>query len=72
MDKEWISGWQKGVNWIYDLSLQNSSNIGVNPKGGMVTNKMKELGGIQNSGFAEGLIFAIGKPIELLKEKIKK
>jgi hypothetical protein len=63
-------GWLIAVKWIIDESV---GDYGINPKGDKVSSKMSSLPQIRgvDAGFAEGLIYAIGKPLSELKNAIK-
>lgn len=74
MSEGFNNGWVTAVKWIIELSEYNRFEIGANPTGDMVKTAMMNLGNQPHidSGFAEGLIYAIGKPLSVLKSKIDK
>ena len=67
-------GWTIAVKWILNCSLAQRSSEGINPSGKAVSDMMKELPQVSglDAGFGEGLIWAIGKPIEVIKKHLKK
>lgn len=72
MSEGFNKGWLMAVKWIYDNSVKNKLTKGINPQSKYVTEMMRQLpnGCGYDSGFAEGLIYAIGKPLKELKQKI--
>lgn len=72
MSEGFNKGWADAVKWIYENSIKGKLSEGINPSGSAVSSKMqqmpKEYG--YDAGFTEGLIYAIGKPINELKIKV--